>query len=458
MPDIEQPSAAPVAPRRRRPRARAIAAVVLGLLACVALVATTTIGWIHQVALNTDRFVALTSAVVEDPAVIDSLSHRVSQQVVVALDVEGRLATALPGNAKLLAGPIAGSVEDRLQVGLANLMQTEGFQRAWEQSTRFAHQQIVAILRGDSTVITIDNGVVTLNVFPLVNGALATLQAEGVIPASVTLPELSASSTPSVARTALQSALGITLPADFGTIALVQADRLEAAQTAVRVFDLLVIVAIVVTILLFVAAAYIARDRRRAVILLGVGAVIALLVARAGLRGLENAIVDSVANADGAVIARGLFDTVLNDLFGLMVIVTAIGAAVAIVAWLIGRREQIRELAGSTGSVVRQKTAAGTGAAKAMAASASDRAGGAAAGGAAAAVPATVVARTWARANLRLLRLSGIAVAAAWLAIIAVGWEPVVVIGALLVLFEVGLEPLLGESADGTETAAEAGA
>ena len=241
-----------------------------------------------------------------------------------------------------------------------------------------------------STVITIDNGVVTLNVFPLVNGALATLQAEGVIPASVTLPELSASSTPSVARTALQSALGITLPADFGTIALVQADRLEAAQTAVRVFDLLVIVAIVVTILLFVAAAYIARDRRRAVILLGVGAVIALLVARAGLRGLENAIVDSVANADGAVIARGLFDTVLNDLFGLMVIVTAIGAAVAIVAWLIGRREQIRELAGSTGSVVRQKTAAGTGAAKAMAASASDRAGGAAAGGAAAAVPATV--------------------------------------------------------------------
>jgi len=456
MPDNEQPSSAAGAPRRRRPRARSAAAVVLGLLACIALVLTTTIGWIHQVALNTDRFVALTSTVVEDPAVIDSLSRRVSQQVVVALDVEGRLATALPDNAKLLAGPIAGSVQDRLQVGLANLMQSPEFQNAWAQVTRLAHQQIVAVLRGDSTVITIDNGVVTLNVFPLVNGALSTLQAEGVIPASVTLPELSASSTPTVARTALQAALGITLPVDFGTIPLVQANRLETAQTAVRVFDILVIVAIVVTILLFVAAAYVARDRRRAVILLGVGAVIALLVARAGLRGIENAIVDSVANADGAVIARGLFDAALNDLFGLMVIVTAIGAAVAIVAWLIGRREQLRELAGSTGTAVRQKTAAGAGAARTMAASASDRAGTAAAGGAAAALPASVRLRTWARANVRQLRLAGVAVAAAWLAIIAVGWEPVVVIGALLVLYEIGLEPLLGGPADAVKAGAEA--
>ena len=91
-----------------------------------------------------------------------------------------------------------------------------------------------------------------------------------------------------------------------------------------------------------------------------------------------------------------------------------------------------------------------------MASSASDRAETAAAGGAAAALPASVQLRTWARANVRQLRLAGVAVAAAWLAIIAVGWEPVVVIGALLVLYEVGLEPLLGGPADAVEAGAEA--
>ena len=47
--------------------------------------------------------------------------------------------------------------------------------------------------------------------------------------------------------------------------------------------------------------------------------------------------------------------------------------------------------------------------------------------------------RDWVLAHLGLLRLAGVVVAVVWLAIIAEGWEPVAVVGALLVIYLVGL-------------------
>lgn len=440
MTETASPTVPAAGPTRRR-RLRPIAAVILGILACIALVASTTMLWVHEVALNTDRWVALSAGVAQQPAVIQSISEGVSQQVVIALDVEGRLATALPDSAKLLAGPITGSVQARLRESLADLFSSPGFQNAWEQANRFAHQQLIAILRSDSTILTLDNGVVTLNMFPLVAAALASLQAEGIIPATISLPDLTATTAPETARAAIQSALGVSLPADFGTVPLVRAERLEAARTAVRVFDLLVIVGIVVTILLFVAAALVARNRVRATVLLGAGAVIALLLARAGIRGVEGAIVGSIADGPGAATVRGVFDTVVQDLFGLMVVVSAIGAVVAIVAWLIGRREQVAEVAAAAGSAARRATASSATKGRTVASGAAAKAG-ASAGGA----TEGISPRQWAQEHVRVLRAAGVVVAAVWLAILAVGWEPVAIVGALLVLYQVGLEPILGRA------------
>jgi hypothetical protein len=430
--------------------------VTLGVLACLALVLTTTAVWVHQVALNTDRWVSLSSAVVEDPAVVASLSDRVSRQVVDALDVETRLRTALPDQSKFLAGPITAAVQERLRQGMNDLLSSPGFQSAWAAANRFTHSEIVALLRGDTTGVTIENGYVTLNLFPLVRGALTQLQADGVIPATVALPDLSASQAPSVARAALQTALGVTLPSDFGTITVARADRLEAAQTAVKVFDILVIVAIIVTILLFIGAALAARNRRRAVVLLGAGAVVALLVARAAIRGIENAIVGSITGDGGGAAVRGIFDHVLDDLFGFMVVVTVVGAIVALVAWLIGRREQIGRIATEAGATARRATAAGAATGQAAVGGAAVRAGTAGAAAGAGLTGAGVSLRDRARPHLRELRLAGLAVAIVILAIVAVGWEAVAVIGALLAIYEVGLNALTDTPTEGAPEVAGA--
>lgn len=436
------PPTAPATQARRSGRRRGVLAVILGILACLALVASTSLFWIHQSVLNTDRWVSITSSVAKDPEVIQSLSEALSEQVVTALDVRGRLTTALPDRAALLAGPITGTLQSQIQAAMAKLMTTEGFQTAWTNMNRVAHATVVKLLRGELDSVTLQNGYVTLNLFPLVGSALATLQSDGILPANLPIPDLSDPAAPDQARAALQNALGVTLPDTFGTLPLIRADRLEAARTAVHVFDLLTVAALILTILLFIGATLLARDRRRAVLLLGGGAVLALLLARAVIRGVENGVVGAISDGPGQSTVHGVLDAAITDLFGVMFVVTLLGAIVVLLAWLFGRREQVVEVVGSAGTAARRAGSAGVDAGKAAAA-------GAAASSVAetgAGVGPTILAL--ARAHRTALRVAGIIVAVVWLAVIADGWEPVAIIGVLLVLYLFALGPLLDRSAE----------
>ena len=74
------------------------------------------------------------------------------------------------------------------------------------------------------------DGYVVLDLFPVVGVALTQLQQAGIIPADVQLPDLTSPDTRDVLDQRLDAALGVTLPPDFGTMQLMPADRLLAAQ------------------------------------------------------------------------------------------------------------------------------------------------------------------------------------------------------------------------------------
>ena len=84
----------------------------------------------------------------------------------------------------------------------------------------------------------------------------------------------------------------MTLPPDFGTIQLVKADRLLAARSYVQAFDIIVVALIVLSVLLVALALWLARDRRRMVVYLGLGTLIAFLIARLAINGIENAVLE----------------------------------------------------------------------------------------------------------------------------------------------------------------------
>jgi hypothetical protein len=322
---------------RRSRRRRSVLAGIALVLACLTIVLATTSLWVHQVVLNTDRFTSLVTNVISEPAVIDPISSRVSEQVVVALGVEQRIADRLPDAAKPLARALAVQIQDAIDKRLQQVLANPKIQTALLATVRFAHEHMVNLLRGDTTAVTIVDGYIQLNVFPIVGAALTELQSMGLIPADIQLPDLSADDAPAVLAQRLQDSLGVTLPPNFGTIPLIQAARLETAQGLVQAFDVLVVVLIVLAIALVALALWLARDRRRMVVYLALAIIVAFILSRFAIRGIESFIVSQVANPDMATGLREILDAVVANLGGVTTIVIVVTAIVAVAAYLLGR-------------------------------------------------------------------------------------------------------------------------
>ena len=202
MTTADAPTMTMTNPRSAR-RRRVLSGVAL-VLTCLTILFATVAVWVHQVAFNTERFTALTANVLAQPELIDPISARVSNQVVVALDVESRLATRLPDIAKPLAPVLTAAVRDaidrRLQTALAN----PDVQQALVKTVSFAHARIMNLLRDKSEAVTVVDGYVVVEVFPIIGAALEELQRMGIIPADVTLPDLAAAGGPRAAASAAQ--------------------------------------------------------------------------------------------------------------------------------------------------------------------------------------------------------------------------------------------------------------
>ena len=294
--------------------------------------------WAHQVAFNTDRFTALTENVLAQPELIDPISARVSNQIVVSLDVESRVAARLPDIAKPLAPTITAAVRDaidnRLQVALAN----PDLQDALVKTVPFTHARIMNLLRDKSDAVSVVDGYVVVDVFPVVGTALTELQRMGLIPPDVRRCRTCRPG-PSLVRFAqrLSTALGVTLPEDFGTIQLMPADKLLTAQTAVRVFDFLVVGLVILSVLLVALALWLARNRRHMLIYLAIGIVISFLLSRLVLSDVEDAVVAGIKATDLQTGLRMMIDATIDDLRGWTSIILITTVIVAVVAYLWGR-------------------------------------------------------------------------------------------------------------------------
>jgi hypothetical protein len=316
---------------------RRVLAGVAFVLACLLILVSTVAVWAHQVAFNTDRFTALTAGVMAQPEVIDPLSAKISQQVIDGLDVQSRIAAKLPGPTQALAPVLTRSIQDAIDKRLQVVLTDPRIQAALVKRVSFTHAGVMHLLRDEPSAVSVADGYLQVEVFPVVGAALAELQANGLIPAGVQLPDLSSPDDPGVIRQRLAAALGITLPADFGTIRLMPADRLLAARSAVKAFDAIVVALVVLTVVFVALAIWLARNRRRMVVYLGIGTIIAFLLGRLAIHGVENLLISGIADPGVGTGVRAIFDTTLADLRRLTSIVLVATGIVAIVAYLLGR-------------------------------------------------------------------------------------------------------------------------
>jgi len=401
-------------------RARRVLVGLLVVLSCLGVVAGVVSWWTHETLLKTDRFMAVVGPLGQDPAVQQMIADKATEQIFTGLQVESRVKDALPDKLGILAAPISKAVRDFTQARMEKFTQSEEFQTLWTKGIGTAHQGAVRLIRDEAPNVSVVNGEVRLNLMPFIAKGLEQV-AQGAadlfgLNVDVQLPEIAANEDSSAARVMLQQRLGLTLPDDFGTIVIMSEAQLVALQDSVKMFDRLVVVLILITLIFIVLSIVLSLNRRRTLIELGLGVAAAFLISRAATRRLEQMIVDSITDPTTRGAAKVGISTVLGNLRVIGVWVLVIGIIVAVAAYLVGRPKWFMHVIAWVRGVVSER-------------------------------PSGSELERFAGAHYDYLRLGGIAVAVVLLFAFGIGWISFIVLALLLAGYLWGLSVLRGRAA-----------
>jgi hypothetical protein len=356
-------------PERRRRVAR-ISATILTILAVLLFAVAVPGLWARRTVLDTDRYVATVAPLANDPAVQEFLARTISVQLFEALDVQTRLTQVLQQRdprLAFLAGPIATGAEGFVEDQLQKIFATPEFATVWEQANRFAHSQLIAALRGEGETVAVQNGKVVLNLVPLVNQSIAAISSvvTDLIGHPITLPPISADEVPSEAITKLESALGIDLPDDLGSIVVYDSEDLQSVQQTVDLASRGIVLLAVLFLVLAAIALWVSPRTRRTLLQLATAAAVVLVIERRFAIAEGNAIVDKVIPENQAV-ARAVVDQVLGSLLrytGWFLLVAILVLVIALVSgpypWAVRVRLFTADLARAAAGAVRDREPAG---------------------------------------------------------------------------------------------------
>jgi hypothetical protein len=329
-------------------RFRRIATWVLVVLTSLVVVAATIGVWAQRTLADTDSYVALVAPLADDPEVTNPLADRLTDEIFVALDVQGRVQQAiatipnLPPAAAFIAGPITEGARNFVAEHVREFLASETFADLWEDLNRTAHDKIQALLNGDYEElpnVEVNGGEVQLNLVSVAAEVIQRIAQSGAdaLGIDVTVPEIPTDLESGPAIGLLSSALGVSLPADFGQVTILTVDQLNEYQDAVGTVKRLVFGIFLLSLVLIGVTLLVAPDRRRAVVWLGCGIAVALFLGGVFLRRMRASVLESIEGAGARAAAEDVFTQVAASLRRAGLLVLAIAVVAAVVAYLAGR-------------------------------------------------------------------------------------------------------------------------
>jgi hypothetical protein len=313
------------APRsRRRFSWRAFFATILIVLGCV-LAPIAVVGvWAGNQITDTGRYVATVSPLINDPAIQNVLTDKITNEIINQLNVTGtvdqaaaqlqsrgltRISTLLDTFGPQITSAVSGFIHSTVHT----VISSQAMANAWVQVNTVAHQAVVKLLSGQGGgTLTSANGQITLNLGPLIAVVKQDLVARGF-------------------------SLAGNIPNVNPTVALFQAKELGKAQAGYRLVSDLKIVLPILVLVLLAGGVFTARGRRRALIVVGLGVAASMVVLAIGLLIARtiylNSVPSSVLPTDAAAAA---FDALVHFLRQGLRVVLAVGLLIAIGAFITG--------------------------------------------------------------------------------------------------------------------------
>ena len=350
---VNGPADRPPGKREGRHRPRRITAAVLVVLTAVFALASVIGVWVHRSVYNESEFTAVVTPVASDSQVLDPLATYLTVQALEAIDLQGKiqgtlgvLASALPGDlgSRLgaLSAPITSAAQGFVQQKVQEYLHSDAFRELFNKVVVSAHGKLVALIKGDYSQLpnlSVTGPTVTLNTIPIVAEILRRVAqgAADLVGLNVTIPEIPTGILPEQARQLLASALGVSLPPDFGQVPIMSSEQLHSYQSAAKLFDQLIVVLIVLAVVCFALAVILSMNRRRTLVQLGLAIAGALLLGGLVLRAVIRNVVNSLQSSGAKSAAHDVVNVMGQNLRAVGSVVLWVAVALAVVAYLAGR-------------------------------------------------------------------------------------------------------------------------
>jgi len=309
--ELKQATAVATTPGRWRPPVAVLLVIVGCLLAALAVPAV----WINRTVMNTDRWVETVGPLSQQPAIQNAVADAASNALFARVNVEKLARDALPPKAQFLAKPLATQVETYGRSQARALTHSPQFSNLWIEVNRRGHAAVLAMITGkEGKHVSLSDGKVTLDLGPVVANVKARLDRAGL--------------------GAVTGAIGNV----SGTYTLFESPALAQAGETVSLMNDFALALPLLTLAFLAGGVAVAKDRRRVLLWVGVGLVIAMLVPLEAIYLARFPYVSAIERL-GAIpndAALAVYDTVLAGLLAAQRAVLALGLVIWLGAALAG--------------------------------------------------------------------------------------------------------------------------
>ena len=304
-----------------RPALVTVLVVLIAVLTPLGVIAR----WAHNEVADTDRYVESVAPLADDPAIQAAVTDQITAEItsrlqlqavtedaVAALQERGLSPTAAT-SLTALSGPLANAIEGFVRDQVAQLVASDQFQVAWEETNREAHGQMVAVLTGkDTDLVEISDNAVSVNLATVIDAVKQRLVDRGF-------------------------ALVERLPTVEAQFTIFQSDDITKAQSAFRLLSALNTLLPILLLVLLAAAVAVARDRRRALVAAMLAVAASMLLLGVTLNAFRMVYLDAIPTDELPVdAAAAVYDTLVWFIRLNLRALLVLSLAVAFIAWVSG--------------------------------------------------------------------------------------------------------------------------
>jgi hypothetical protein len=252
--------------------------------------------------------VAAVGPLTQNEVVANALSYYLVDGVFEALEVDQIIGEVLPGEFGFLSGSLTSVLQDQAQQLVTSLVQSDQFNAVWVGANRFAHNLIMGALRGGGDVIVLEDGQLKIPLDGVVDFVTGALDLDNL-------------------------AILENIPTE---LVLLQSQHVAMAQSVVSLIDGVGLIVPLLALLALFLAWLISLWRRRTVMWIGIGVVVAMVLSLVVFALVQPIVLAYIVDPLLRLLAGEIVGVVTRGLYIQTIIVLIIGLLFILGAWLAG--------------------------------------------------------------------------------------------------------------------------